>query len=80
MWVRLEGQLHLSGKGLRYIQKLVPPDNAFACESHKCILTIEDSQRTLRNVEWGPPLRWDKNRTLPRAVMTVKFLCQVIFQ
>lgn len=60
--------------------KLIPPNNAFAHKTCKCILTIEVSQkRTLRNVEWGPPPRWNKDRTLPRAVMTVKFLCQVIF-
>lgn len=80
MWVRLEGQLHLSGKGLLYIQKQIPPNNAFARKTRKYILTIEDSQeRTIKNIEWGLPPRWDKDRTLSRAVMMVKFLCQVIF-
>ena len=78
--MRLERQSHLSGKGLLYIPKLIPPDNAFARKTPKWMLTIEDSQkRTLKNVEWGSPPRWDKDRTLSRAVMTVKFLCQVIF-
>lgn len=44
---------------LVYAKKMIPPDNVFACKTHKCILPIEDSQTkgTLRNIEWGPALK-----------------------
>lgn len=46
-------------EGSLVYKKMISPNNVFACKTHKCILTIEDSQttRALRNIEWGSTLR-----------------------
>lgn len=58
-------------------EKMIPPNNVFDCKTHKCILTIKDSQttHTLRNIEWGPTLRWGEGSILPTVIMSVKLLC-----
>lgn len=72
----LKGQLYLSGKGLLCIQKIIPPNNVFACKTHKCILTIEDSQttRTLKNMEW-PGGREEDGSRLEEVLWEKEGLC-----